>query len=757
MAMKGGVPVAAAFSVRPPRVAVLVPPLAGSDWRPLFESALASQCGLWGGEGNIVLPWDEQRVDDPLFWQLLRCHDPDVLAVYTPSLAELVLIDRDSYETHIALIKSKLDPVEGVEDRERERFLDNQLKETVVKADLGDAFETVRRRMSVLDGPAPLGWLSLQGNALPGYPFTAMQSLGIPETGVVDPVCGLGETARLLLAAHVGRLPPHLRSWLVEEQKVSALPIADLGSWLLAVSDRRRDRGRTYPWDLSRRGLAWYDMARGDPQVVVVAGDEPMDFALFYLLRRLNGPAFWMPREGLSTSHLADYNQRVITDIAHAAGQQGSREVLVTSATAPAWCERLAAELPKAMDTPTLLLRAVEPHLTLPEQPVRLFELDGQGRQGELMLDLVGDSRPLPTPIPRRVRSANALDLRWMTDVRLDGWTPMSHHRLAERILGAPHTSVRISDSGASYLCPVHTAFGRENVESVAARPTLHRLDLLEQLRAATKANGWQITPSDKGSYAEQSTILFGGLDELWRSLLDPATRALLDCFGPHAVGRRFRDRRYLPASQMPENVDDELLGRYESSGVIRRGLALKCERCRQADFYELEEVGRSFRCHRCALEQVHAPRHWLGASEPEWHFGLAEVVHQFLQHNGDIPVAATRSLLENSPRPFSVAFELELYDAEGVKSEHDLIITNGSRLMVGEATTADRLEKPRKAELARLERLGSVADLLEAEAIVLATTKAQFAHSSIDRARSVLQRPWRSLEILEGLQHRPA
>ena len=50
---------------------------------------------------------------------------------------------------------------------------------------------------------------------------------------------------------------------------------------------------------------------------------------------------------------------------------------------------------------------------------------------------------------------------------------------------------------------------------------------------------------------------------------------------------------------------------------------------------------------------------------------------------------------LRAQKQPVAVAFELELQDVEARKSEHDLILTRGSRLLIGEATAKDYLEKP--------------------------------------------------------------
>jgi hypothetical protein len=147
---KGAVPVGAALSIRPPRVAVLVPPLPGCDWRPLFESALAAQCGLWGGEGNIVLPWDDDQLENPLFWLLLRCHDPDILAAYTPSLGELALIDKASYDVRVEEINASLAKLDGIGEEQRREFLADQLSQRSYLVQIGAGRSPARTRIRTM-------------------------------------------------------------------------------------------------------------------------------------------------------------------------------------------------------------------------------------------------------------------------------------------------------------------------------------------------------------------------------------------------------------------------------------------------------------------------------------------------------------------------------------------------------------------------------------------------------------------------------
>lgn len=96
-AISDGSGVAAYRFARPTRTAVLVPLLEGVPWRTLMRGALRAQCLTWGGESNIPVPWDSAIGLGPLQWRLLRAIDPDVIAVYAPTAAELRDLDEAWY------------------------------------------------------------------------------------------------------------------------------------------------------------------------------------------------------------------------------------------------------------------------------------------------------------------------------------------------------------------------------------------------------------------------------------------------------------------------------------------------------------------------------------------------------------------------------------------------------------------------------------------------------------------------------------
>jgi hypothetical protein len=197
-----------------------------------------------------------------------------------------------------------------------------------------------------------------------------------------------------------------------------------------------------------------------------------------------------------------------------------------------------------------------------------------------------------------------------------------------------------------------------------------------------------------------------------------------------------------------------ELVGSLLEKGVLVRGYPLKCRRCRQVSWYPLDDVGTTFRCARCRLDQEVGGSGFLTGIEPVLRYRLAEVVYQMLHHGGDLPLRVAVQLADGSARPADYCFELDFMSSAGVKTEHDIVLSDGYRLWIGEATSADRLEKSSSKQHQRLLKLKSHAEMLGAYGVVIATSAPVFWDKLRAQAQSqaLFGGTWPQLLILEGL-----
>jgi hypothetical protein len=342
-------------------------------------------------------------------------------------------------------------------------------------------------------------------------------------------------------------------------------------------------------------------------------------------------------------------------------------------------------------------------------------------------------------------------------------WTPIRHPILGQTLLSGmfTHTElVRTTRDGVGYCSPGGVLIqSGASLESVVARPTLRPISVLEQVRTILERRGWSCQPSDKGIYATESMNLFAGFNGLCDALRDSHVRAVIDAYRNQpqgAPGRRLSSdgRRYLTWKHLeqvlPEvpvaAIVDPLLVR----GVLRRGLVLKCRRCRQEAWHPLSAVGDTFECGRCHLEQTADRLSWLGNNEPVWSYRMAEVLYQFLQNDGELPLLAVRDVFEDSNRPLTHAFELDLAGPNNESSELDIFSTDGYRLWIGEAKENGRFESDRLGLVAEL------AGLLDAYGVLLVTSRASWPPATQAQVRAAFTSSWPHVQMVAGVRTRP-
>jgi hypothetical protein len=185
--------------------------------------------------------------------------------------------------------------------------------------------------------------------------------------------------------------------------------------------------------------------------------------------------------------------------------------------------------------------------------------------------------------------------------------------------------------------------------------------------------------------------------------------------------------RRYLTWSSFEKIVGTEVAGehvqRLLEAKALERGVILKCERCRQQAWYDLERLSDTFRCGRCRVSQP-VEKHWVAGHEPIWYYRLAEVVYQFLVHDGDLPLLAVAEAFDETA-PLQQSYELEVHPPTGKSLEFDIFVAERSRLWIGEANRTGEFDT------ARIEKLLEVARTFGAHGMILATRRATFPQTT--------------------------
>lgn len=759
-----------ALAARPPRLAVFVQMPDDAPWERFFEMALAAQSRLWGGSANLIIPVTGDLVEHPLFWALAERFDADyfVSAAFTCrdvgiaspgwmdqwEAAQLAAIERD---------------VPNIPPDERDVLLETARDDGAMMYEPDPSLMgPVVRRLAPfhhVSGGLSFNYrfrLDEQGRrsaSWSGRAFAHVTQVRDWPGQVVNATTSLGDAHQLLLTATFGRLPSGFADLLSEEELALVAPrhVHAPAEWRQAVLSVPQE-GVAFPWNLAETGLGWYGQGPFDPPAVtLVAGGSAWDFALFLALRRWRLPAFWLPQSLIAD---ADYVLGLGTAMVHAR-EGGHREVGVVTASDEGFRDEAAVEIARVVEA-----RAADWREVLPQSPPRLVELHRPGRHEPVAMDN-GTTVELQTPVPAGARQTGG-EVRWLTDVRMEDWMPIRHGALGGSLFEHPprkSEDARTGRRGLTYVPQPPLAFAGASLEMTSVRPRLRPLTLIAQLDVALRSTGWSCRASDKGAYAAESAALFGGFRQLATALTDRQVRGVIDAFNagsPH--GRRASGRTYLALDDIRTVVGDAAVAErvcddLTESGVLTRGLFLKCARCRAAGWYHLADVSTTFTCQRCRNVQRLSRDRWLGSSEPPWYYERAEVVRALLEHNGDLPVIAVHRLFadpQSRDDDIEVAFEIEMTSPDGERSELDIAVREGSTLWLGEATTKDHLEKAAGGENKRLRRLRAVADLLAARGVILASST-EFRQSTRNRATSTFAGDWPALRFEERVETHPA
>jgi len=753
-------PLPATLTARPFRVCVFVPGVEDVPWERMVEHALAAQTRVWGGSSNLIVPMHPEIEADDVFWRIVDRFDPDLIGLHVPALADAKEIAPEAYRDVIEKFDRDMEE-QGFSQENRaaalariedERFWNWQLPETLSTALL--------RRIAPLHlQDRSLNTVFVDGTGAPPYPLTDVAAIRELPENALDIAAAGGDLNQLLLTHAVGRLLLPFRDALAE-RGVGINPVLiernyDLHEVMWPRAGVIRDF--VYPTLLSSTGLMrLLPLPFRRSKAVVVVGDSTTDFLLFHGLSRLRPYIFWLPTRLLDDEAFVFGLREAILRTAER--EIGRNVVAITTARGEDAVEAAIGLLSDPSGRHSLQIERTEWRDLVPGSSMREADADSERRVSLLVHD--GESQTLPTPVPSSVsvdEPTGPSGLRWMVDVRVEGWSPVRHQSLAETIFAGPFATsydARTTLFGPAYSGLAAFVMGSLSLEGNVARPSLRPSAILDQLRDILEAVDWDVSLSDKGAFALQSAQLFGGVEGLANALWSTHTRSLLDAYltptTSNDPGLFVKDtrRRYLSLTEAQGVVEESdaaslVTSLYDQQALIR-GHVLKCEHCRATSFYSLT-AEQEFGCVRCLTRQRATRFSWLEAAEPEFRYALAEVVWQFLAHNGHLPLLAAFKYFAidrgQERKPVDIAFEVDLISPDGQRSEHDVVASLGAELWIGEATADDKLGTGND-ELERLERLRTVSELVAARGVLFVTTHDSFRQGTRSNISQVFSDP---------------
>lgn len=749
------VPLSATLVARPVRLCVFVPLHSDVPWEASVEHALACQTRYWGGHANLVVPMFDGLESDEMFWRLVRQYDPDMAGLHAPTLQDVEEFAPALHETAISRIRASLSK-DGFEDDRIDEFIEQSQSELFWDVDLPDdlAGSLVRWVAPFHHGEQPRTVLVDGSGSAPYELLDVLNHQSLPPL-IENVRLASSPVDQLLVTSSIGRLTEPTASALVERlARIAGRDLASLteASGYLWPRDRR-----TCPATLAEAGLARRVSTSRVHTPLVVVGDEPRDWLLYHGLATLRPLVYWLPASRLAEGFFVDRLRHELRWAARNAGGQPVVTVLTAASVEPAE-EAASVVLARTQGT----LEQLQAHLGDWRDQIPLgafWPADAPSVRTTALLRSAGMTEELATPAPVGFAPHDLLSGGWVVDVDVREWSTFRHSGLGPATLPGPFSSShdqRIGVGGPSYFGLSGFVQAGLGLENALSRRQLAPRPVVDALAEVLGNEGWTVKLSDKGAFTQRSSELFGGVEELVTALRSETVRKLLDTYladGRVATPGLFLSdtrRRYLSLGEAKELIPpaaEEVITSLYDRGVLTRGHVLKCDYCRAASFYSLSE-DQFFTCRRCRHRQRATTVSWLGGAEPVFRYELVEVVHQFLDHDGDVPLLAAYDyfvsmLGARDRRPLDLGFEIEVISHDGKSSEHDIVAVWGSDLWLGEATKKTDLGP---SEVARLRRMKVVSDLLAARGVLLATT-GDFSTRTRERVASVFA-DWPRAEV---------
>lgn len=799
------------MGLRAPRVAIVVD--GGARWTGWFRAALAAATRCWGGAGFILVPHRSGVVDAPAL-AMAVAYDPDYVVNLEPTLAQMAWLRPEVLPPDVLAMVRSSDPAHAAV-RNQGGFPSDE--DSQARQQVAAACTPYRFRWSDDDPTAGVKEVEEDVVLLPsagdGGQLTFIWSI----PGAAGGPCRQGPDwtgpAGLIAARRYG-----LMDLPVGEPMNDASATRSTLSWLLDAHDDVAPSEDTvwhgppgsiqtgiYPpsvdtaFERTTLGLAEIrsGMSHIGRGVLVVAGDEPEDFAVSLAWSRIHGPSLWLPSQWWPTEQ-SDEAAWARSALASLVGRAVSRghEVRLTSASLS--LDRLEP-LAELLRTPAHLVShevaGAEPppprEKAVVVDSVR-WQCDGVLHLGVVdqyddqvslptMMDTEGTTTLLgqpPAPVLDHALLAAADALRYEVDLIIPPQRMPRGRGLPGTTLLAPGedrglTWLRSSRTAISYH-PHRFDFVLAGTAPAArlARPRVRELGMLPWVQAQAERAGLSAVLSQAGRRVDVLRRLIGSreqLAELFAGPLLPVLRAFnksgrTDSAYLSGEGVVVGREGYLTLSGMltlatdpaDERIFRDLVDVAATRRLLHRGMILDCHVCERPAFVPLMALSQTNTCPHCASPNELVQDRWRKPyAEPAWYYHLHPVARDLLTTHGEIPLLLADHL--RGDRTYADVAEVEFLSSGNATAECDLVASIDGKVVVAEVKSADNLGTGKQLRAAVSKRI-YVAEVLRADEIILGTTASRWETTTVKALKAeVTERVWitgraPSIRLVTGL-----
>lgn len=729
-------------NLRPSKVATII--RKGSGWQKNCLNIIEAYSQIWGGNQNLIVPTDGHKIEE-IFWDLLEKFDPDYIYIY-------------------------YNPKEGFKgiSKKLEKEIEQNLNPFF--SELGESIIYDKHFMAV-GNPYPLTFLP---DIIPNIEFKRME---IHPT-IIDHTINYGikdqpDIILLMFYSVMGKLNKDYSDVLKEKADVST-HINDLTKdSLLKILDgiwKNRIINQDYtPYVYSMVRIKPYLRDIHDyhkAPFIIVTGDTIEDYCLYYNLSKMRDDVVWAPfsiikesnkelikkdKSGTSHSRLLHFNNILLHYMYDMILNDNLKGIITSFSKSKDDLESIIDILIKTCSSKHVLLyvdskyeKEIRHNISISKNldellPYKFVYYEEDNYDNIYVEQFIeGKSiNPIKTPIPRQFSHRSFDRHYWISDVSIKGYN-LPQFSFLNEIAEYKHFSnstIRISDSGIAYMSP-NTSFIGLSIDKNLIRPHITISDPFKLFEKIFSENGYYIKTSDKGNYARESAEKFGSIGKLAVFLSNTYHQRIFDKFtvekDPKTGDNIFlKDdkRNYLKCKTIGRFLSSENVSINEliENGILHRGFIFKCEKCKFAGWYDIEDVNNTFKCRRCRNIQFYNSSHLFkqNSIEPEWFYKLDEAIFQGYTHNMIVPILTIQTLKKSSKDTFLFIDEIELKKddkQDKPNKELDVCCIVDGKLIIGECKINNKLGSSPEEESQIIKEYKKFYHKINADKLIFAT-----------------------------------
>jgi hypothetical protein len=492
-----------------------------------------------------------------------------------------------------------------------------------------------------------------------------------------------------------------------------------------------------------------------DPSIII-AGDTLEDFCYFYSLSKLRNRVYWLPtsiiqkyknKKSILRSNsklnefLATYTlillgglalERRNTDVFFASFSKDKKEL-----------NNIINRIKRhVLIKPLNLNFSIKDSLfDLLPYTLKVFEINNF-RNFDILLDDKNRSiSKIETATPKNFMPKGNRFL-WLTELFIKDYSLPNRRCFNEHLFyswNKPKAIVkndfRVTNTGVIYNSNSHLYIPSLDIESMLMKPYFYQMNPVEIFRVLFTSQGYNFNLSDKGIYFNEIVNLFSEYDDFFSFFEDLGNQVLLENISNiklgDGIGLSSDKRKYYSLKELKKQLKltkqkfKERINYYISKNIFQRGLILKCERCRNTAWYNLEKLTNYFKCERCDKKQRFISNHYLTKNEPEWHYKLNEVIFQGISNNILVPILTLNYFRRQKKKSFIILGDCEV-SKNDKKFEIDINCILDGKLIIGECKSSDTIPKKQIKKYIRLTKE------LKIDILVFSTTEHKWNKSTL-------------------------